>query len=179
MRGETGRAKLERFMAALGDRVRGPGTIYLTGGATALLRGWRDATIDVDLKPDPEPPGLFEAIAALKDALDINVELASPDDFIPPLPGWRERSLFIAQHGPVAFYHYDPYAQVLAKLQRRHERDLRDARDFVRDGLVEPARLRTLFAEIEPLLVRYPAVDAASFRTAVMAFCEGAEGTPR
>src|SRR5947208_2214352 len=98
MRGETDRAKLLRFMAALGERVRGEGTIYVTGGATALLYNWRATTIDVDIKPDPEPPGLFEAIATLKEELDINVELASPDQFIPAIPGWRERSLFIAHH---------------------------------------------------------------------------------
>src|SRR5438046_254109 len=52
MRGETDKAKLLRFMAALGERVRGEGTVYLTGGATAVLHGWRAATIDVDLKAD-------------------------------------------------------------------------------------------------------------------------------
>ncbi|MBI3852544.1 MAG: hypothetical protein HY298_19985 [Verrucomicrobia bacterium] len=110
MRAETNQAKLEAFMAALGARVRGAGSIYLTGGATAVLHGWRDTTIDVDLmKSDPEPPGLFEALATLKEELDINVELASPDDFIPALPGWRERSLFIARHGWLDFFHYDPY----------------------------------------------------------------------
>ena len=92
MRAETDAAKLKAFMAELGNRVRGPGRIYFAGGATALLHGWRSTTIDVDLKPDPEPPGLFEALAVLKDQLDINVELASPDQFIPALPGWRERS---------------------------------------------------------------------------------------
>jgi len=62
-------------MAALGKRVRGEGRIYLAGGATALLHGWRRMTIDIDLKPAPEPAGLFEAIAQLKEELDINVEL--------------------------------------------------------------------------------------------------------
>ena len=57
-------------MEALGQRVKGPGTIYLTGGATALLFGWRAKTIDVDIKADPEPRGLFEAIAELKESLD-------------------------------------------------------------------------------------------------------------
>ncbi|HEV2391375.1 MAG TPA: hypothetical protein VG146_03330 [Verrucomicrobiae bacterium] len=93
MRAETDKLKLEAFMSALGNRVRGEGSIYLTGGATAVLHGWRPMTIDVDLKADPEPPGFFEALALLKDELDINVELASPDDFIPAVPGWRERSL--------------------------------------------------------------------------------------
>lgn len=59
MREETDRPKLERFMAALGASVRGEGRIYLTGGATALLIGWRNSTIDIDIKPDPEPSGFF------------------------------------------------------------------------------------------------------------------------
>src|SRR5205814_6648970 len=153
MRGETDKQKLERFMRALGERVRGDGTIYLTGGATALLYGWRLATIDVDIKANPEPAGLFEAIAALKEELDINIELASPDQFIPALPAWRERSPLIAHHGRVEFRHYDPYGQVLAKLQRRHDRDLRDADCFVRDGLVDVGVLQGLFAQIEPQLL--------------------------
>ena len=171
MRSEADRAKLEAFMAALGTRVRGPGRIYLTGGATALLYGWRAMTIDIDLKPDPEPSGLFEAIAILKDELDVNVELASPDEFIPAVPGWRERSLFIARHGPVDFFHYDPYGQALSKLQRRHDRDLTDAKSLLEQGLIRVAELREMFTLIEPQLIRYPAVHPASFRKSVEDFC--------
>lgn len=65
VRADSDKAKLEEFMEALGQRVKGPGTIYLTSGATALLFGWRAKTIDVDSKADPEPRGLFEAIAEL------------------------------------------------------------------------------------------------------------------
>ena len=172
MRAETNRAKLEAFMEALGRQVRGPGRIYLTGGATAVLHGWRDMTIDVDLKPDPEPPGLFEALAVLKDQLDINVELASPDHFIPAIPGWRERSLFIARHGPVEFFHYDPYGQALSKLQRRHERDLRDVRSMLGAKLIARDRLREMFALIKPQLLRYPAIDPGSFEAAILEFCD-------
>lgn len=172
MRAETDRAKLEAFLEALGNRVRGEGRIYLTGGATALLYGWRAMTIDIDLKPDPEPPGLFEAIAILKDELDVNVELASPDEFIPAVPGWRERSLFIARHGPLDFFHYDPYGQALSKLQRRHDRDLLDARFLLEKGLIDAATLRQKFNLIEPQIIRYPAIDPASFRKSVHDFCD-------
>jgi hypothetical protein len=175
MRAETDKAKLEAFMVALGNRVQGPGRIYLAGGATALLYGWRSTTIDIDLKPDPEPPGLFEAIALLKDKLDLNVELASPDHFIPALPDWRERSLLIARHGPVEFFHYDPYGQTLSKLQRRHDRDLHDARSFRKAGLIENDRLQEMFALIKPQLIRYPAIDPAAFEFAVVAFCNEKE----
>ena len=163
-------------MVALGERVRGEGTVYLTGGATALLRGWRNATIDVDIKPDPEPAGLFEAIATLKDELDINVELASPDQFIPAVPGWRERSVFIARHGPISYFHYDPYGQALSKLQRAHERDIADVKSLVREGWVDLDELQVNFARIQPLLLRYPGVDAQSFETAVTAYISGERG---
>lgn len=65
MRAETDKEKLEAFFEALGNRVTGEGRIYPTGGATAVLLGWRSMTIDVDIKGDPKPPGFFEAIAAL------------------------------------------------------------------------------------------------------------------
>lgn len=172
MRSETNKDKVEAFMAALGGSVRGAGSIYLAGGATAVLHGWRSMTIDIDLKPDPEPPGLFEALALLKDKLDINVELACPDQFIPALPGWRERSPFIARHGWVQFYHYDLWGQALAKLQRRHERDVRDVHSMERTGLIQKDRLWAMFQEIEPQLIRYPAIDPVSFRTAVKEFCD-------
>lgn len=172
MRGETDKAKLQRFMSALGDRVSGDGAIYVTGGATAVLRGWRPATIDIDLKADPEPAGFFEALATLKNELDVNIELASPDHFIPPLPGWKERSQFIGQYGSVRFFHYDFYGQALSKLQRRHDRDVRDVRSMLRDRLVDCDELKAMFTRIEPMLIRYPAIDADAFRRAVIAFCD-------
>jgi hypothetical protein len=171
MRSESDKARIEAFMSALGKRVRGPGRIYLAGGATAILYGWRDTTIDVDIKPDPEPAGLFEALAVLKDELDINVELASPDDFIPAIPGWRERSLFIARHGLLDFCHYDPYGQALSKLQRKHDRDLMDVEALLQRGLIEGKSLRQMFIQIEPELIRYPAIDPGSFRDSVVEFC--------
>ena len=158
-------------MEALGQRVKGPGTIYLTGGATALLFGWRAKTIDVDIKADPEPRGLFEAIAELKESLDTNVELASPDLFIPEVPSWRERSAFIRRVGEVDFRHFDFYSQVLAKLERGHERDMLDARAFVAEGLVNRQKLYGFFEDIRPSLKKFPAIDELVFVKSVQDFC--------
>jgi hypothetical protein len=172
MRGETDRAKIGAFMIALARRVKGPGRVYFTGGGTAVLHGWRDTTIDLDLKAEPEPSGFFEAIAALKDEMDLNIELASPDDFLPPLPGWKERSIFIARHGDLDFYHYDPYAQALSKIERGHTRDLADVQALLARRLILPERLLELFRLIEPELIRYPAVDPSFLRAAVLALIE-------
>jgi len=158
-------------MEALGRRVKGPGTIYLTGGATALLFGWREKTIDVDIKADPEPLGLFEAIAELKESLDANVELASPDLFIPEVPGWRQRSEFIRRVGEVDFRHFDFYSQALAKLERGHERDLLDVRAYLREGLVDRQKLYVFFEDIRPSLKKFPAIDELVFAKSVQDFC--------
>lgn len=163
--------KLNTFMAAMGRKTHGAGSIYLTGGATALLHGWRPMTIDVDIKADPEPSGYFESIASIKDELAVNVELASPSDFIPELPNWRERSIFIARHGQLDFYHYDPYSQALSKLERGHARDLADVDSMLSDHLIEKNLLMNHFACIEPQLIRYPALDPKSFRETVEQFC--------
>ncbi len=159
--------KIRKLMVALGQSVTGPGAIFFTGGVTALLHGWRDTTVDIDLKALPEPSGLYEALAELKERERVNIELASPDDFIPEVPGWRERSLFIARHGDLDFYHYDPYAQALAKLERGHERDLADVASMIEAGLVKRDQLGELFVRIEPGLIRYPAIDARNFRHSV------------
>jgi len=96
---------LEQFMKSLGAAVKSEARVYLVGGATAVLMGWRDSTIDVDLKivPDSEIP---RNISDLKERLQINIELASPDDFIPVLPGWQDRSAFIRREGRLDFLLY-------------------------------------------------------------------------
>jgi len=141
--------------------------VYLTGGASAVLLEWRQSTIDVDLKIEPERDEVLRAIPQLKDRLELNVELASPGDFIPELPGWRDRSLFIVREGNLFFHHYDFYSQALSKLERRHARDLDDVIQMHARGLIDPARLREFFAAIEPQLYRYPAIDPRAFRAAV------------
>ncbi len=172
MRGETGKAKLGRFMEELGNRVRGTGGVYLTGGGTAVWEGWRQMTIDIDIKASPEPTGYFEAIAELKELVDINVELASPDDFIPELAGWRERSLFVGHFGKLDFFHYDLYSQALAKLERGHGRDLTDVGAMLERGLVSRERLWGHFLGIEDRLIRYPAIEPVAFRASVLNVCQ-------
>ncbi|MCB9740282.1 MAG: hypothetical protein H6747_13560 [Deltaproteobacteria bacterium] len=170
MRSPLDRPRLLRLLRELGAAASGPGRIYVCGGATALLHGWRGSTIDVDLRLDPEPPGIFAAIALLKEALDVNIELAGPRSFVPPLPGADERAVFIGRHGAVDFFHEDLYGQVLAKLARGHDRDLGDIASAVADGLVEPSTLVALFAAIEPELLRYPGLNPAALRRRVEEF---------
>lgn len=141
--------------------------VYLTGGATAVLEGWRGMTVDVDLRLEPESDALLRALARLKDELMVNVELASPADFIPVPEGWEDRSPFVAREGSVTFRHFDLAAQALAKLERAHERDLADVRAMLDRGLVDRAVLLETFEQIAGELHRFPAIDPAAFRRRV------------
>lgn len=159
--------RIRAFMRALGREARQPGRVLFTGGATAVLFGWRPSTIDVDIKLLPDQDALLRAIPRLKESLQLNVELASPDDFIPVREGWADRCPFIAQEGPLSFHHFDLVAQALAKIERGHAQDLGDVRTMVDRGLVTRAELRETFAAVEPRLYRYPAIDPAAFARAV------------
>ena len=167
-RGPSNTRKVHDFMQFFGTQARG-GRVYFTGGASAVLIGWRDLTVDVDLKLDPEPAGAFQTIARAKEALDINVELAAPDDFIPPLPDWRDRSTFIARHGTTDFFHYDFYAQALAKIARGYGPDRADVGAMHDLELIKPDTLLDHFEDIEADLERYPAMDPLRFRAKVKA----------
>lgn len=158
---------IRAFMRGLRREADVASRIYLTGGASAVLLGWRPSTIDIDLTMQPEHDALYRAIARLKDELQVNVELAAPSHFVPALPGWEERSLFIASEGRLQFFHYDFHSQALAKIERDHEQDRTDVVEMIARGLVDPARLRELYARVADQVVRYPAIDAAGLGLAL------------
>jgi hypothetical protein len=167
MRRPVDAERIRSFMRELGGEAERDLRLYFTGGATAVLLGWRLSTVDVDIKVDPESDRVFRALPRVKEKLEINVELAAPDQFIPPVPGWEERSVFIAREGRLSFYHYDLYAQALSKIQRGHAKDREDVRQMLDRGLIDREELRQRFEQIEPQLYRYPAIDPAAFRRAV------------
>lgn len=161
--------RIQAFMDALAGEAREDTRVYFTGGATAVLLGWRDSTIDIDLKLVPEHDALLRAIPRLKESLRVNVELASPADFIPVPPGWEDRGRFVRRAARVTYYHFDLHAQALAKVERGHAQDISDVREMMDRGFIDPTRARELFQRIEPQLYRFPAIDPATFRRAVEA----------
>ena len=110
---------------------------------------------------------LLRAIPSIKEDLHINVELASPLDFIPVPDGWEGRSPFIRQEGRAFFHHFDLYAQALAKIERGHAQDLDDVHEMLRRGLIDRVKGLEYFAAVEPFLYRYPSLDPRTFHEAV------------
>ena len=145
---------------------RGPYRVYLVGGGTAVLRGWRASTIDADLYADKEE--IFHDVQQIKERLQLNIEFVRPEDFVPALAGSVDRHVFIETVGKVSFYHYDPYAQLLSKVVRGFDRDIEDAKRFLESGMVDAERFRALVDDIPAVAyAKYPSLSRKAVREAV------------
>ena len=154
---------------------KGSFRVFIVGGGTAVLLGWRASTIDADLHADRDE--VFRDIQGVKERLGLNVEFARPEHFVPPLEGSDGRHLFIRAEGNVSFFHYDPYAQVFSKVVRGFRQDMEDARRFVATGLVDPERFRALVNGIPAkAYAKYPALSPAAVQEAVDDFLGPAAG---
>jgi hypothetical protein len=145
--------------------------VYFVGGGTAVYAGWRESTIDADLAADDD--AVFRDVQDIKERLQINIEFARPEDFVPPLHGSADRHILIDTIGRIGFYHYDPYAQLLSKVVRGFNRDMQDAESFVTSGMVDPVMFRSLVQRIpERAFAKYPALSRQAVRGAVRDFLD-------
>ena len=53
MRELASEEKIIEFMRLFASKTRIDVRVYFTGGTNAVLYGWRDATLDIDLRFDP------------------------------------------------------------------------------------------------------------------------------
>ena len=174
MREEITRQRLNLLMKELAQRAprRGSYRVYFVGGGTAVYLGWRSSSIDVDLYSDQEV--VFRNIQEIKERLNINIEFARPEDFVPPLKGTADRHVFIDTVGTITFCHYDPCAQLLSKVVRGFQRDLDDAKKFIDSGMVDPREFRSLVAAIpDSAYARYPSLSRGGVENAVETFLTG------
>lgn len=151
MREQVDRQRIELFLRHLGRRFSQPGRIYLVGGTTMVFEGLREQTLDIDISidiPDAYHSEFIAIVRKLKDELSINVEEASPADFIPVPSGYQERSQFIGRYGQLDVFHYDLYSTALSKVERGTESDFADVLSLLKERRLEMATLKQFFDEI-------------------------------
>jgi hypothetical protein len=171
MRDEMTRERLRTLMREIARTAPGKGRyrVYFVGGGTAVYAGWRPSSIDADLFSEDEV--VFRDIQGIKERLNLNVEFVRPELSVPPLRGTDGRHVLLETIGNVSYYHYDPYSQVLSRVVRGFERDVQDARRFLQTGMVDPAKLRALVAEIpDAAYAKYPQLSRRAVTTAVVKF---------
>lgn len=174
------RARIDLFLARLGRIFRGAGRLYLVGGTMMVYDGLRTQTQDVDYTVQMNAADEQDFIAAmvrLKRDLNLNVEPASPGDFIPLPQGWQERSRFLGRYGSLDVFAFDPIATALSKIARGLQRDIDDVLALLAAGRITLAALAAAFEEIVPRLERESVrVDEDDFRRKFAAFTDLAQG---
>ena len=144
MRQRVDRQRIEHFLQRLGRQFNKPGRVYLVGGTTMVYEGLRQQTLDIDLAleiADEDHSALIATIRQLKESLSLNIEEASPADFIPLPAGYRERSQYVGRYGLLDVFHFDLYSTALSKIERGTENDFADVLALLRTGYLEIAKL--------------------------------------
>ncbi len=184
LRPPVDRPAIERFLQRLGRLVRHPGRIYLVRGAALVhhqVRGPHATTLDIDLALEVNNEQEIEsAIQRLKQELDVNVELASPGDFIPLPSSWQRQAQYIGRYGPLEVFYFDYYSLALSKIERGTERDLHDVELLGHQGWITREGLDTAYQEILPQMGhgRYFNRDASRFTRQYMAAVQRVWGEP-
>jgi hypothetical protein len=155
MRQRVDQQRIELFLQQLGRRFTKPGRVYLVGGTTMVYEGLRQQTLDIDLAleiADEDHSTFIATVRELKERYSLNIEEASPADFIPLPLGYRERSQFIGRYGQLDVFHFDLYSTALSKIERGTENDFADVLLLLNIRRVEMGKLIEYFNEI---LLRY------------------------
>jgi Nucleotidyltransferase of unknown function (DUF6036) len=156
MRQRVGRQEIEQFLIQVG-RTRQSGRLYLTGGAALVHRGIRPGqTLDIDIQITVDPANLTGQIAQLKQQLNMNIEFASPGDFIPLPAQWEARSQFIKRYDQVDAFYFDWYSIALSKMQRANRQDVVDVQLLVRQRCVDVMELDLLYQDVLDKIGRSP-----------------------
>lgn len=65
MRADADAERVRALARELSKVARDDVTIYLTGGATAVLQGWRHSTVDVDVRVEPDSDEVMRRISTV------------------------------------------------------------------------------------------------------------------
>jgi hypothetical protein len=119
MRPAVDKAAIESFLQQLGRTFLKPARLYLVGGAALVHLGVRPGfTQDIDIQVGEVNEGeLIVAIQRLIQQMQVNVEFASPADFMPLPSQWETHARFIGRYGKIDVF----YKEAKGRMTRRGE----------------------------------------------------------
>jgi hypothetical protein len=158
MRQHVTKADIEKFLHALGKAFRKPGRLYLAGGAALVHLGIRSgSTMDIDVTIEATSEDeMVTAIRRLVDQMQINVEFASPGDFIPLPAQWMAQAKYVGRYGSVDVFYFDFYSLALSKISRGNDRDLIDVKLLLQQKLITLEELDRAYNEVLPRVGKRP-----------------------
>ena len=170
MRPTVDKTEIERFLRSFGQQYRKVGRLYLAGGAALVHAGIRSGrTLDIDV--EVTDGDMLLTIDQLKQRLHLNIELASPRDFIPVPSQWETMSQYVGRYGTIDVFYFDFYSVALSKIERGTTRDLQDVQLLVQQHTIDLPALDLAFQDVMAQVqtsqgrMRYPRFDPTSFAT--------------
>jgi hypothetical protein len=167
MRPVVDKGAIEAFLQQLGKTFHKSARLYLVGGAALVHLGVRPGTtVDIDIQVAGAHEGeLIVAIQQMIHRLQINVEFASPVDFIPLPAQWESHARFVGRYGKIDVFYFDFYSIALSKIERGNTRDIEDVKLLVQQGIITLDELDKAYQEVLAQLGkgRYPRVTPQRF----------------
>ena len=167
MRPGVDKAAIEAFLQQLGRTFHKPARLYLVGGAALVHLGVRPGfTQDIDIQVGGINEGeLIVAIQGLIQQMQVNVEFASPADFMPLPSQWETHARFVGRYGMIDVFYFDFYSIALSKIERGNSRDIADVKLLVQQGIITLNELDVAYQEVLSQLGkgRYPRITPQRF----------------
>lgn len=167
MRPPIDKTAIESFLQQLGKTFHKSARLYLVGGAALVHMGLRSGTTqDIDIQVSgPNEGELIVAIQQMIDRLQVNVEFASPVDFMPLPTQWESHARFVGRYGKVDVFYFDFNSIALSKIERGNTRDIADVKLLIEQGIVTLDELDKAYQEVLAQLGkgRYPRVTPQRF----------------
>lgn len=150
MRPNVDKQTIESFLQQLGRTFRKPGRLYLVCGAALVHAGVRPGfTQDINIQVGGANESEFIiGIQRLIQQMQINVEFASPQDFIPLPSQWEAHAQFVARYGQIDVFYFDFYSIALSKIERGTTRDIEDVKLLVQQQRIELNELDAAYQEV-------------------------------
>lgn len=161
MRQNVTRVDIEKFLNVLGKAFRKPGRLYLVGGAAMVHMGLRSgSTLDIDIVIEAaDEDEMITAIRRIVEQMQINVEFASPGDFIPIPAQWVTQAKYIGRYGSIEVFYFDFYSLALSKIARGSDRDLIDVKLLVQQKVITLEDLDAAYNEVLPRMGKRPYIN--------------------
>ncbi|HXL35928.1 MAG TPA: DUF6036 family nucleotidyltransferase [Ktedonobacteraceae bacterium] len=167
MRPGVDKAAIESFLQQLGRTFHKQARLYLVGGAALVHLGVRPGfTQYIDIQVGGTNEGeLIVAIQRLIQQMQVNVEFASPADFMPLPSQWETHARFIGRYGMIDVFYFDFYSIALSKTEQGNQRDIADVKLLVQQGIITLNELDTAYQEVLSQLGkgRYPRITPQRF----------------
>src|SRR6266487_3983491 len=167
MRPNVDKKAIESFLQQLGRTFRKSGRLYLVGGAALVHAGVRPGfTQDIDIQVGGANEGdLIISIQRLIQQMQINIEFASPKDFIPLPSQWETHARYIGRYGQIEVFYFDFYSIALSKIERGTTRDIEDVKLLVQQQRIALDELDATYQEVLAQLGkgRYPKITPERF----------------